>query len=284
LSDLQRAQASARLAFAAEYIRQGAAPQVAATDSVTTSALRDLQRSTAEALALANQEAVAGQRQAVDPNAELVAEIQSLRRQLAELTQQQPGQGGQQGQQGQNSQGQNGQQPGQQPGQGQAGGEGQQANAGGAQGGQFGGRDAFGPGGAGGFYDPLRGGVWDPRNGGAWQNPETIEQAREQLTDASRELLTLGNRLRGEGLTDEQLQAVRELGEALRGSLTGNPALVEQEFRALVNLAEQLELKLGGANNSEGSAVRAEAPAQIAQGYEEAVAEYFRRLSRSAAQ
>ena len=67
---------------------------------------------------------------------------------------------------------------------------------------------------------------------------------QQQLNDASRELLTLGNELRTQGLTDEELRAVRELGDALRGSITGNPELIEQEFQQLVNLAEQLELKL----------------------------------------
>jgi hypothetical protein len=260
-------------------------------DPVTTSALRDLQRNTEEAAALAADEAVAGERSEPDPNAELVSELQSLRRQLAELTQQQAqaaggnqqGQQPGQGQNQQNGQQPGGQQPGQQPGQGQQGGQqGGQQTAGGAQGGgQLDNRGGFGPGGPGGWYDPRRGGVWDPRAGGFWQNPETIEQAREQLQDASRELLTLGNRLREDGLTDEELQAVRDLGDALRGGITGNPELIEQEFQRLVNLTEQLELKLAAGDTAERSAVRAEAPTPVAPGYEEAVAEYFRRLSRT---
>jgi hypothetical protein len=75
------------------------------------------------------------------------------------------------------------------------------------------------------------------------------------------------------------------LGEALRGGLTGNPELVDQEFQRLLNLTEQLELKLADADSgAERTAVRAEAPARVAAGYEESVAEYFRRLSRSADQ
>ena len=75
---------------------------------------------------------------------------------------------------------------------------------------------------------------------------------------------------------------MRDLGEALRGGLRGNPELIEQEFQRLVNLTEQLELKLTAANDgSERAAVRAEAPAQVTEGFEDAVAEYFRRLSRS---
>ncbi len=75
---------------------------------------------------------------------------------------------------------------------------------------------------------------------------------------------------------------MRELGEALRGGLQGNPELLDQEFQRLVNLTEQLELKLASTgSNGERAAVRAQAPSQIAEGYEDAVAEYFRQLSRS---
>jgi hypothetical protein len=66
----------------------------------------------------------------------------------------------------------------------------------------------------------------------------------------------------------------------LRGSITGNPDLIESEFQQLVNLAEQLELRLA-AGAEERAAVRAQAPTQVAPGFEDAVAEYYRRLSRS---
>jgi hypothetical protein len=281
LADLQAVQAGARLGYGADAILRGAGAQVAATDTVTTSALRDLQRSTEEAQALANKEAVAGQQTEPDPNAELVAQLQALRRQLGELTQQ-AGQGanGQQAQQGQQGQ------PGQQGQQGQQGGQGQgQANAAGGnqQGGQFG-AGGGGPGGVGGFYDPRRGGIWDPRNRAFWDNPENVEQARQQLADASRELLTRSNDLKAQGLTDEQLKAIRQLGDALRGSITGrDPALIEQQFQALVNMTEQLELKLTADSTSgaERAAVRAAAPTPAAPGFEEAIAEYYRRLSRA---
>ncbi|MEO8467021.1 MAG: hypothetical protein ABI640_16935 [Gammaproteobacteria bacterium] len=291
LADLQAVQAGARLGYGADAILRGAGAQVSATDTVTTSALRDLQRSTEEAQALANKEAVAGQGGTPDPNAELVAQLQSLRRQLSDLTQQagQNGQGNQQRQQGQ-QQGQQGQ-PGQQ-GQGQQAGPGQgqaNANGGNQQGGQSGANGgSFGPGGGGGgFYDPRRGGVWDPRNRAFWNNPENVEQARQQLQDASRDLLTRSaDLLKGDGqnrkLSDEEIKAVRALGDALRGSITGNPALVDQELQSLVNLTEQLELKLAsGTSGAERAAVRAEAPSPAAPGFEEAIAEYYRRLSRA---
>ncbi len=280
----------------------GAGVQVAATETVTTSALRDLQRDTEQAAQHANDEAVAGQGGKPDPNAELVSKLQSLRRQLSELNQppQQQQLPGPNGQNGQDPQAANGQQTGQQgqQGQGQQGqgqqGQGQQASNGGngqanaAGGNQFGGTNGgaygVGPGGPRGWYDPRRSGVWDPRNRGIWQNPDNVRQARDQLSDASRDLVTLGSRLRDQGgVSEEELKSIRELGEALRAGLNvgGNPDLLEQQFQRLVNLADQLELKLT-ANNDKGerASVRSQAPPQIAEGYEDAVAEYFRRLSR----
>jgi hypothetical protein len=281
LADLQSVQTGARLGYGGDMILRGAATQAAAMDPVATSALRDLQRNTTEAQALASSEA-AGQGTETDPNAELRAQIQDLRRQLEEL-QQQPGQAqngqGQQAQQGQPGQPGAGQ-PGQQGQQGQPGQGNAQANAGGQVGDRNGG---FGPGGNGNYYDWRRGGVWDPRNRGFWDNPQRIEDVQQQLDQASRDLLTLGNELRAQGLSDEELRAVRELGDALRGSITGNPELIEREFQQLVNLAEQLELRLAEDNaaGTERAAVRAQAPTEVAPGFEEAVAEYYRRLSRS---
>ena len=59
--------------------------------------------------------------------------------------------------------------------------------------------------------------------------------------------MTLGSRLRDQGVNEEELKAIRELGEALRAGLNvgGNPDLLEQQFQRLVNLTDQLELKLG---------------------------------------
>jgi hypothetical protein len=268
LANLQQSQAIARLAIAGDYIRQGGAAQIAPTEAVTTSALRDLERDTDEAFARATREAVSGEESEPDPNAELVAELQALRRQLAMLTEAEAA----------NAEGPPGAQ-GEQPGQ-QAGGQ----QAGGQQvGGAFGGAgDRYGWGSArGGLYDPRRDPIWGPRNLGIWQDPATIERLREQLDSAGTALINLGQRLRAEGMSDEELRALRELGDALRAGLTGNPELVEAEFRALVNLTEQLELALQERENAEAAAVRTEAPAQAARGFEEIVAEYYRRLSRA---
>src|SRR5690606_6946271 len=88
LRRLQQAEALRRLAVAAELLREGYGMEAATMDTVTTSALRDLERQTQEALALAADEAVQGERIEPDPNAELLSELQALRRELDELTRQ----------------------------------------------------------------------------------------------------------------------------------------------------------------------------------------------------
>ena len=200
-----------------------------------------------------------------------MAELQALRRQLAQMQN-----GGAPGQPGENGQAGGGQ-PGQQAGGGQPG---QQA-----AGGAFGG-NRFGPGGGGGFDRDRRGlGFWDPTRPLDF-DPELRERMEAELQAAGRDILSLGTRLRAEdALTAEELEAIRRFGDVLRAGLNGsNEALVEQEYLAMLNLMEQLELQLTAEEGSEGEiAVRTEAPVGVAAEYEEAVAEYFRNLSRSEA-
>ncbi len=293
LRGLQQAETLRRLAVASELIREGYGMEAAATDAVTTSSLRDLERRTQEAQARATEEAVQGQQLAADPNAELIAELQALRRELNELTRQpgvdprQAGPGQQQGQQ-------QGQQPGQ-PQEGQQNDPNNQPQGGQQQGGQQqgggGGLTAGGPfdrgglGPRGGFYDPNRGDVWGPNPNAFWQDPERLEEAQQRLESAGNELLNLSNQMRAQGLTEEQMRAVRELSEALRRGLPGggaNAELIEREYRALVNLLERTELDLRSASGASSSAtVRTGAPAPVVRGFEDAVAEYYRRLSRT---
>ena len=274
LADLQQNQTTLRLGAAADRIRRGLADELAPFEGVTTASLEDLRSDTERALATASREAREGQQFEEDATSELVAELQALRRELAAFQNgAQPGQPGQPGQAGQP--GENGQAGGAQQG-------GQQA--GGALGG-----NRFGPGGGWGAFDQDRRGLgfWDPTRGLAL-DPQMRERLEAELQAAGSDLLTLGARLRAEdALTAEELAAIRQLGDVLRQGLTAgaNEAIVEQEYLAMLNLMEQLELQLTSGESGEGeTAVRTEAPAGVAAEYEEAVcgaAEYFRRLSRS---
>ena len=152
------------------------------------------------------------------------------------------------------------------------------SSGGGAPGG-----NRLGPGGGGALDTDRRGlGLWDPNRSLA-VDPQLRERLEAGLQAAGRDLLSLGTRLRAEdALTAEELESILRLGDALRGGLGGNPELIEQEYLAMLNLMEQLELQLTYGESADGeTAVRTEAPAGVAAEYEEAVAEYFRRLSRS---
>jgi hypothetical protein len=198
-------------------------------------------------------------------------------------------QGGQGNQQGGNQQGNQqgsqagGQQAGNQPGGAQQGGQGGAfggAFAGGPRGGYYGG------GGPGGYYDPTRDRIWGPYGPGFRWDPQQIAEARDRLQTAGDDLIALGGRLRtqGQGLSDEQMRAVRELGERLRAGLAGNPNpdLIARELQNIGNLVDQLELQLtDDGQNGSGPVIRTAAPVKVERGYEDAVAEYYRRLSES---
>ena len=226
LTELQQSQTIAILRDAAEKISRGAAAQVAAThEPITTSALRELQSGTQEALMLAIREAVEGSEPEFNPNAVLLQELQALRQDLG---------GGQRT--------------------------------------------------SGDYSGPYRGiEDWGTPLQGFQRDPQSDVELQNRLRDAGRELINLATRLTVDGLGQEELEAVQLLANALRGGLRGNPELVEQEFQSMLNLFEQLELQLRAqtAGQSVGSGVRTEAPAEVARGYKEVVAEYFRRLSRA---
>ena len=267
LADLQQTQAGLRLGVAAERIRRGLADELAPFEGVTTAALEDLRRDTEQALATASRESRQGRETDRDPTAELVAELQALRRGLAAL--QNGAAGVQPDENGQPGNAQPGQAGGARPGQR-------------APGGTLGGNRS-GPGGGGGLDTDRRGlGYWDPTRR-LDLNPQLQERLEAELQAGGRDLLSLGTRLRAEdALTAEELEAIRRLGDALRSGLGGNPELIEQEYLAMLNLMEQLELQLTAGDSVNGeTAVRTEAPVGVAAEYEEAVAEYFRRLSRS---
>jgi hypothetical protein len=253
LSDLQRTQAARRLAYAGEMIRRGLADELAPFEGIVTTALDDLRRDTEQALAMASREARNGQQAEQNPTTELVAELQALRRDLADLQNLAPGQQDQERQIGsQNQQ---------------------------TAGGQSGNSQLSG---GGGISENRRGlGFWDPTRS-LTPDSQAYAELEERFQEAGRDLLALGTRLRAEGLTVEDLEAVRRLADALRGNLGGNPELLEQEYLETLSLVEQLELQLtAGGNGIEESAVRTQTPSIISQEYEDVVAEYFRQLSRA---
>ena len=202
--------------------------------------------------------------------------------------------GGQQFQTGQLSRnGQAGQQPGQ---------SGQPGGQTGQQGGQTGGRQG-GPMGnrlAGPVGNPA-GGAGGNREGNVYDNIDTgntrisgraaAPQQGPNPADTQRQIdqgLNLLNQVRA--VVEDSPEARRELQSLIDQMrnldpkrFPGNPALVEQMHQQLVSGVDALELQLRQQlDQSQGGTIRNTDPAKIPAGYQDSVAEYYRKLSSGA--
>jgi hypothetical protein len=224
----------------------------------------------------------------------------------------QRGQGGQQGQgqrgQGQQGQGQRGQgQQGQgQQGQGQQAGQNGQGGRGGAQqagnDGRFGGEQmgnrsgarVDGPVGDGG---PLRGGAGGVANYNVDTGGQTYDSSRSPAApqiganqaDTQRvidqglgELSQLRQMAKGDPAAEKQIQdLVQEMQKLDPSRFKGNPAMVEELHTRMLNDVDKLELQLrSDPNEPQAGQVRTATPPSVPAGYEDAVAEYYRRLGK----
>jgi hypothetical protein len=223
---------------------------------------------------------------------------------------QQGQQGSQRGQGGQPGQGQPGQgQPGQgQPGQGQQAGQNGQGGRGGAQqagnDGRFGGEQlgnrgarVDGPVGDGGSNGPLRGGGSGVANYNVDTGGQTYNSSRSPVApqigasqvDTQRvidqglgELSQLRQMAKGDPAAEKQIQdLVQEMQKLDPSRFKGNPAMVEELHTRMLNDVDKLELQLrSDPNEPQTGQVRTATPPSVPAGYEDAVAEYYRRLGK----
>jgi hypothetical protein len=255
----------------------------------------------------------------VDQVERLRNQIESMTRSLGGRGQdEQNGQSGQSGQGGQNGQqsfsegsrlsrngeqagqagGQNGQSRGQGNGQGQNGrqpGQSQQA-----QSGSNGAQIAGNPGNPGASSGDVRNGggraadstVWNNINTGNnryGQSPQQSASAGDSSNSADtkdnyRQSMRELNQLR-QRVTDDP-QAAKDIAELTRqmqhldpGRFPGNPAMVEQMHREILSSVNQLELQLQ--HDGISPQARTGNPYDIPAGYQDSVADYYRRLSRN---
>lgn len=272
LGEIQQNEIGTRLRVVAEYIRRGLAPHAAQGEDMVTRSLEQLRDSLKEAERLA---------QANGPGSERglersLAQLENMRRRLERASD-----GDQRGEQ-QGSQGQPGTQPGGQQGTQSANarqGQSQQgASTQTAQGGRLGGpqRSIGGASNYGGMRRPG-----SPGGIGLWD-----EQARREMEQALREgvrpVPRLTRDLQTSGIYREDLEEIRRFVKGLPNSrFAGNPELLAQEYRRLLSLLEQLELQVRRkVEEEQGSQVRTSVSEPVPEEYREAVAEYFRRLSR----
>lgn len=212
---------------------------------------------------------------------------------------QQPGegQGGSPGQgQGQAAPDQGGQGQGeaQTEGQGQGSGQGSRTASAGGQGGQPGqagaqNGGAYGDGSNGviGGVGPVGGG-W--RGDGWWDRPLTgplppisvRDDMRRDITETTRDVRSLIPGLDQRGVAAADLEAIRTLTRQLeQARFTGGEQVLDRELKANLALLEQLELRLSQTLQRDRSAnVRTAVAERVPEEYKDAVAEYYRRLSK----
>jgi hypothetical protein len=195
--------------------------------------------------------------------------VERLRNQMDTLSRGSSGRSGEQGQRGG------------QPGQG-----GNESANGGAAGGYGG---AFGPndGTYGGWRWGRYGGAYNP-GGFLPQGPErlgpppTQEEIARAYQDAMRELGRLRQDVREQaGPAADIQELIREMQRLDPSRFPGNPALVEQLHGQMLATIDKVELELRRQlDDAQPGQIRSGNSQPVPQGYQESVAEYFRRLSK----
>lgn len=249
-----------RMTIAASYIEQGAALYIASSEGVVTNALRNLQRDLERAESLA-----AGTDMQDENNLDrALARTRALRRELQQLTQGNGGQarGTQQPEQGaprssDTNQAENG----------------QREQAGASTGGRLGGRGRYGYGG------------WD-----GWRRPYGVlpPEYRERIDQDINETAGIVNpiipELRGQGLSDQEIDEIYRILRQLTYAPMDdqkNELILQEEMTRRLALLEQLELRLEqGASREQIGNIRSEVSEPVPAEYKDAVAEYYRRLSK----
>jgi hypothetical protein len=114
-----------------------------------------------------------------------------------------------------------------------------------------------------------------PRN--ASGNPQDTEQAFQQKM---RELNRLGEMVQSDpGLSREVRDLTRQMQGLDPGRFPGNREIVEQMHREMLNSIDRIELQLKRGDSL--TEARAGRPDVVPQGYQDTVAEYYRRLSKA---
>jgi hypothetical protein len=303
LGDMQQAELPRDMQRNANWIRQGMGELSVMSESMITQGLNELRdqlKQVQQSMAADGKDGKPGPGQDDKAMEQALNNVERLRQQLEQLQaqrgqQRQPGgqrgqQGGQQGQQGQ--QGQGGQQGpgGQQGGRQQAQG-GQPGQQGGQQGGQYGGQNSGpyggnqwngGPGGPDGYRWGGYTGNDDPRNyPGGPVRPEDFQNTYRNTVQSLRQLEQQA------GADPNMLKDIQTLMRDLQRldpyTYANDPLLAERIHAALMSGVEQVEMELRRKveETTGNGSVRSPGGETVPQGYADAVAEYFRKLSKS---
>ncbi len=291
LGDMQQQEIARDMQRNADWIRRGLGQYAAISEAQTTAGLNELRdqvKQAQQALAAGAKDGKGGQddkavEQALD-------KVQQLRQQLERLQAQRGQQGllsrGQPGGPQQNGPQPGGRQGGPQPGGQQAGGQqgGQQASAPG--GGQMGGNAPNG-----GPRNHPNGGAWGAyggrNDGGNWGNwadgPWNPQQFQQSYRDAVQSLQQLQQGMRDDPGTQRDIQgAIRDLRQFDPLALSNDPMLAQRIAAALAGVEQvEMELRRKVEDTTGGGSVRSPGGEKVPQGYEDQVADYYRKLGKS---
>lgn len=285
LGDMQQSDLRARIQRGADWMRRGIDPNANGMEPEIAAGMQRLEKEVHDA-----QQAMGTAPQPGNDSQQGIQtalnRVERLRNQLGGLSR--DGQGRQQGQgQGQGQQGGQGQNGSQQYGRGNQG----AWSPNGGPGARIGGGDNSGPygntyngGGAyGTAYGNLDTGNNTPRGGPPVQPDNSPVPPQRAYDETLRDLNQLRQAVREDPETAKQVQELIQEMERLDPSrFPGNPALVEQLHSQVLADVDKLELQLRRQlDDKDAGQVRSGDTKTVPQGYEESVAEYYRRLSKN---
>jgi hypothetical protein len=278
LGDMQQSDLRARIQRGADWMRRGIDPNANGMEPEIAAGMQRLEKGVHDA----QQAMGAAPQQGNDSQQGIETALNRVERLRSSLSR--DGQGRQQGQGQQGGQGQGQGQGGQQAGQrgsGPVGGPGARMGDG-----TYG--DGFrntnpGGGGTGGVYGNFDTGNNTPRGGPPVQPDNSPVPPRRAYDDSLRDLNQLRQAVREDPEMAKQVQELIQEMEHLDPSrFPGNPALVEQLHSQVLADVDKLELQLRRQlDDKDSGQVRSGDTKTVPQGYEESVAEYYRRLSKN---
>jgi len=294
LGNLDQSDLETRLQRSADWLRRGYAPDPNAEPDIATNLrqLADNLRSAQQALG-PEQTPGQGSETAIDNVERLRDQMQSLTRALGARAgnRNRSQNGNQAGSQNGNSSGESGEGP-QSAQLGRSGqfGPGQTDH----QGGRVGGRNGIVDDGYRQGYDP---GAWRAGNNNNWYidtgnnssapgaavHPDTTITTTDPESDFEQTVNTLNQLNQNVQSDPEVARQVKQLEAEMQRldprRFPGNPALLEQLHNQVLSDVDNLELQLRRKSDDQQSQIRASAPMTVPAGYQDAVADYFRRLS-----
>lgn len=288
LGDMQQSDLRARIQRGSDWMRRGIDPNANGMEPEIAAGMQRLEKGLHDAQAAMGSAPQPGNdsQQGIET---ALNRVERLRNQLGGLSR--DGQGRQQGQQGQGQgqgqQGSQGQNGGQQYGRGNQGAwspnGGPGARIGGGDNGGNYGNTYNGGGNNGPLYGNLDTGNNTPSGGPAVQPDNSPVPPQRAYDDTLRDLNQLRQAVREDPESAKEVQELIQEMERLDPSrFPGNPALVEQLHSQVLADVDKLELQLRRQlDDKDAGQVRSGDTKNVPQGYEESVAEYYRRLSKN---